>query len=125
MAGLLIWNNSASIQNFPTMMEVFASELREGSDVGFSTTASSYFHSTGTSTGSFGPTTMSVTSYTANSLPETISECGGSVTVNALSIDIGAVPSSNLKILTYENFSGTIQDETTDITISLISLTQA
>lgn len=125
MMGLTV-NSTEAIQDYSSMMAAFATEMTGGADVGFSASASNYFHQTGTpTTASFGPTTMSVTSYAANSLPETISECGSSVTINAISIQIGAVPSSNLRILTYENFEGTIQSEAMDITVSLISLTKA
>lgn len=117
-------NSTQSIALYQGMMTPFATELTYGAQAGFYT-SSNYFKQTGTGTASFGLTTMSVTNYAANSLPETISECGTSMTLNAYSLQLGAVPSSNLQILTMMHFGGTVEGTEMDMTMSLISLTKA
>jgi hypothetical protein len=118
-------NSSQSIKLYSGMMTPFVTELTYGAQVGFYT-SSQYFKSTGSGgTQSFGPTTMSLTNYGANSLPETVSECGTSMTLNAFSLQLGAVPSSNLQVLTMMHFDGTVQGEEFDMAMNLISLTKA
>jgi hypothetical protein len=69
-------------------------------------TSSNYFHSTGTSTVSIGPTQVSVTNYQANTLPETISGCGQTSTLTAFAFSVGTPKGANLPLVTYENFAG-------------------
>jgi hypothetical protein len=107
------------------MMAPFAREVTGGAEIGFSTSSTKHFQQINTTTAHFGPATMSVTNYKANNTPETISECGFSVTITAASLQIGAVPSTNVKILTSEHFEATISGTATDTTLKLISLTQA
>ncbi|MGD0636689.1 MAG: hypothetical protein ABSA72_01445, partial [Nitrososphaerales archaeon] len=70
-------------------------------------TTTSFFHSTGTSTVSVGPTMVSVTNYAANSLPETITSCTGSpTTLTAFSFSVGTPQGTNAPLVTNENISG-------------------
>ena len=54
----------------------------------------------------FGPTTVALTNYTAESLPLIVAICGGSLALSNASIQIGAVRAANLSLLTAINVSG-------------------
>jgi len=70
-------------------------------------TATNFFHSTGTSSVTIGPTTVSVTNYAANSLPETVTYCGSSPnTLTAFSFSVGTPKGSSSPLVTNENISG-------------------
>ncbi|MDA4133981.1 MAG: hypothetical protein OK441_00220 [Thaumarchaeota archaeon] len=70
-------------------------------------TTTSFFHSTGTSTVSVGPTMVSVTNYAANSLPETVTSCTGSpTTLTAFSFSVGTPQGTSAPLVTNENISG-------------------
>jgi hypothetical protein len=95
-------------------------------------TSSNYFHSTGTSTVSIGPTQVSVTTYAANSLPVTTTDCvtGDVTTLTAYSFSVGTPHGSSLPLVTHEHFAGTTvqtngQTSTFDEVLQLISITLA
>jgi hypothetical protein len=72
-----------------------------------SSTSLSFFHSTGTSTVTVGPSVFTVTNYTANSLPETISECNGqSITLTTGSFSLGTPSGANYPLITYIDVAG-------------------
>lgn len=78
----------------------------------------------------FGPTTLGVTTYAANSLPVTVSACGSPpFTLIAFSLQVAASPGMPM-LVTQLVFSGvgqlsngTVRPQ--DITINLISITKA
>ncbi|MDG6909424.1 MAG: hypothetical protein JRN08_03555 [Nitrososphaerota archaeon] len=84
-----------------------------------------YFHSSGTSTVTVGPTTMTVTNYQANNLPETYTECGYTGTLNSFSMSYGTVPGTSISLVTYLNFSGTSNGDSGDFTLRVVSVTKA
>jgi len=89
-------------------------------------TSSSFFHSTGTSTVSIGPTRMTVTNYVANSLPETVTNCDGSTTsLTAYALSVGTPPGASGPLVTYGHFAGTTTetDGTTDSFNEVIQVT--
>lgn len=94
-------------------------------------TASNYFHSTGTSSVTIGPTTMTVTNYAANTLPVTVNNCNGtSTTLTAYALSVGTPPSASAPLVTYEHFAGTTtesngQIETFNVVIQVTSITLA
>lgn len=92
-------------------------------------TGSSYFHSTGTSTVSIGPTQVSVTTYAANTLPETVTSCGVDTTLTAFSFSVGTPQGSNVPLVVYEHFAGTDvvngQTNTYDDVLQVTSVTLA
>jgi len=60
--------------------------------------ATAYFHSSGTSPVTFGTKTFTLTNYAANSLPETVPTCdGASLTLTTASMSIGAPSGVNYK----------------------------
>jgi hypothetical protein len=92
-------------------------------------TFSQYFHVTSQGTATFGPTTMTVTNYAANSLPLTFSECGTTATLTEYSLQLGSVPSSSVQLLTLMHLNGTFQtssgSSSVNFTVRLLSLTLA
>lgn len=70
--------------------------------------SSSYFSSTAHSTEKIGPSTFTVTNYTASSLPETIPGCNGeSITLNTGSFSVGTpIGGSSYPIVTYFDIAG-------------------
>jgi hypothetical protein len=84
----------------------FTLQIQADSEIGFYT-AQNYFHSTGTSTVSIGPTQVSVTSYSANTIPETITGCDGSTTtLTTFSFSVGTPQGSTTPLVTNEHFQG-------------------
>jgi hypothetical protein len=92
-------------------------------------TSSNYFHSTGTSTVSIGPTQVSVTTYSANTLPETVSGCGTTSTLTAYAFSVGTPKGAALPLVTYEHFAGSDivngQTQTYDYVLQVTSITLA
>lgn len=92
-------------------------------------TSTLYFHATSQGTATFGPTTMSVTNYAANSLPETFSACGTTFSLTEFSLQVGNVPSGSLQLVTYVHENGTLQSssgsQSVEVTMRLISVTLA
>ncbi len=85
-------------------------------------TTTSFFHSTGTSTVSVGPTMVSVTNYAANSLPETVTYCGNTpTTLTAFSFSVGTPTGASSPLVTNENIGGsdTVNGQTTTFNIVL------
>jgi len=75
------------------------------------TTSASYsfFHSTGTSTVTIGPSTFTVTSYTANSLPMTIPGCNvASISLTTGNFSVGTALGSSYPLITYIDVAGSI-----------------
>ena len=85
----------------------------------------SFFHSTGTSSVTLGPTTMQVTNYAANSLPETYTECGYTGTLDAFTAQVGTVPGTNLTLVTFLYLSGTENGKPGSFTLRVASVTKA
>jgi len=88
-------------------------------------TSSSYFHSTGTSTVTIGPSTFTVTNYVANGLPESLSSCGISETVTAYSLSVGTPPGSTYPLVTSMNLAYTTSTGGLNVEITLTSITVA
>ena len=104
----------------------FLAEINAGDQLRTFTSAS-YFHSTGTSSVTLGPTTMTVTNYAANSLPMTVAYCEGSTTLTNYSLSVGTPPGTNIQLITLEHFAGTTTDSTgkttsIDFTLEITSL---
>ena len=106
----------------------FTLQLQADSYIGLYT-SSSYFHSTGTSTVSIGPTQVSVTTYAANTLPETVSGCGQTSTLTAFSFSVGTPKGASLPLVTYEHIAGSDiengQTNTFDYALQVTSITLA
>jgi hypothetical protein len=98
---------STAAEYFNEYFGLWAKEL--GYEQLVTTAASdSYFHSTGTTTVTAGPSTFSVTNYTLNSFPETITECNGqSTTLTTGNLSVGAPSGTNYPLITYINVAGT------------------
>jgi hypothetical protein len=71
-------------------------------------TSSSFLRSTGTSTVTLGPSTFTVTNYTASSPPEVIPGCNGeSITLTAASFSVGTpIGSTSNPLVTYIDVAG-------------------
>lgn len=98
------------------LQEYFTGEINVFTD-------SAYFTNQGTSSKTFGTVTFDVTTWVANSLPETVDYCGVSSTINAYTLQVGTPPGTSLLFITYLHFDGTSQGTTDDITFQLLSMT--
>lgn len=109
-------------------MAPFASEMTFANQLDIYT-SSLYFHVTTQGTANFGPTTMTVTSYAANSLPLSFSACGTTFSLTEFSLQVGNVPSSSLQLVTFVHANGTLQtssgSQSVNVTVRLISVTLA
>jgi hypothetical protein len=88
-------------------------------------TSSTYVHKVNTTSATFGPTTMTVTNYAANSLPETVTTCSGTVTLQSFALQTGAVPGTSLSLLTKESLTATSNGSTDTFVLRLLSVTKA
>lgn len=93
-------------------------------------TVSTYFHSAGTSTAKIGTNSFTVTDYVANATPETVPTCfSETATLNSYNVYLGTPSGSNLEIVTYSQFSGTLTTpfgtNTLDYTYQVTALTVA
>jgi hypothetical protein len=88
-----------------------------------------FLHETTKGTATFGPTTMNVTDYAANSLPFSTSGCGQTATYTEYSLQVGSIPSSPLRLITFLSISVSTQDSLSSTSLSeilkLISVTLA
>jgi len=87
-------------------------------------TDSTYFHSTGTSSQTFGTTSFDVTTWVANNLPETYTACGTTATISDYTLKVGTPPGTSLTFITYLHIVETAPD-TENITFQLVSMTVA
>ncbi len=107
---------------FDGTFALFGLEYTYGGALGLYT-SSSYFHSTGAASMTFGTTTFQVTTYVANSLPETINACGESSTLTDYTLGVGTPPGTSLQFITYLHVAGTDSSGTFDDTFQLVSMT--
>jgi len=92
---------------FQTYFSLWENDIEYGQLIA-AVTSSSFFHHTGTSEVTLGPSVLSVTNYTASSLPETIPGCNGeSVTLTRGSIlSIGSPNGFGFQLVTYLKAAG-------------------
>lgn len=88
-------------------------------------TVSTYFHSTGTSTVTIGNVSMQVTTWAANTLPETTNVCGVTSTITAFSLEVGTPPGASSPLVVYEHIAGSSDGSNYDVTITITSFTLA
>jgi hypothetical protein len=106
----------------------FSAEVQAGSQLS-TYTANQYFHSTGTSSVTIGSSTFTVTNYSANTLPQTITDCltGSTTNLTAYKLSVGTPTGTSYKVVTYMQIAGssTINGQTvdTDYIIQVVSLT--
>jgi len=87
-------------------------------------TDSSYFHSTGTTSQTFGTTSFDVTTWVANNLPETYTACGVTATISDYTLKVGTPPGTSLTFITYLHIVETAP-QAENITFELVSMTVA
>jgi hypothetical protein len=103
----------------------FSTEIAYGNQLGIFT-ATSYFHSTGTSSVTIGPSTFTVTNWAANNTPETINSCGFSETLTTYNLSEGTPKGSTYPLVTSMTLAGTDSSGNTfDFVITLTSITVA
>jgi hypothetical protein len=106
----------------------FSAEVQAGSQLS-TYTATQYFHSTGTSSVTIGSNTFTVTNYSANTLPQTITSClsGSTTNLTAYKLSVGTPTGTSYKVVTYMQIAGssTINGQTSSINyvIQIVSLT--
>lgn len=93
-------------------------------------TNTGYFKSAGTSTVDIGTTPVKVTTYEANTLPETFTECDGTTTtLTAFSFEVGTPQGASAPLVVYEHFAGSDvsngQTTTYDYVLQVTSITLA
>jgi len=100
------FTGAAANEYFQGIFSLWGTELAYAQQITTSTSYS-YFSSTGTSTVTLGPSTFTVTNYTAKALPETISLCNGqSSTLTAGSFSVGTPSGSSYPLITYIDLAG-------------------
>jgi hypothetical protein len=109
---------------FDAFMGIFGLQQYYGNVLGVFT-SSAYFHSTGTASMTFGTATFPVTTYEANSLPESFTECGITSNITAYTLQVGTPPNTSLQFITYLHIAGTSSSGAYDTTIQLVSMTVA
>ena len=87
-------------------------------------TSTQYFHSTGTSSMTFGQATFDVTTWVANSLPLNVDSCGYTATLTDYTLQFGTPPGTSLTFITFMHIAETAP-QTDDITFKLVSMTLA
>lgn len=116
----------------PTATSYFLSNMlaitTETSYVGqMSLYTGSQFTNEGTSSQTFGPTTMQVTTYDVTNPPIDFNVCGYSGHITAFTMQYGTVPntSPSLTLITEMHMAGTFEGNSMDFTIKVISITTA
>ena len=113
----------------PVMSEFSIYNTEYGAEYYSYFTDTQYFHSTGTASMTFGPTTFDVTTYVANSTPETFNACGNVFNLDQWTLQLGTPPGTSAKFVTYIHSEGSEVvngvTETNDFTLALTSLTVA
>ena len=111
-------------QEFDAFMGIFGLQEYYGNELSVFT-SSAYFHSTGTTPMTFGTVTFPVTTYEANTLPESFTSCGITSNITAYSLEVGTPPGTSLQFITYLHFAGTSSSSSTaeDVTFQLVSMT--
>jgi len=106
---------------FDSFMAVFGLEETYGGEVNVLTDPA-YFHSTGTSSMTFGTVSFDVTTWVANNLPESYSACGITSTISAYTLQVGTPPGTTLPFITYLHVVETAPSSES-FTIQLVSMT--
>jgi hypothetical protein len=134
---LMIWNmgftqvkynsttNPTATSYFVTQMMPLTTETSYVGQIPLYT--GSQFTNEGTSSQTFGPTTMQVTTYDVANPPIDFNECGYSGHITAFSMQFGTVPNTNpsLTLITEMHMAGTFDSNSMDMTIKVISITTA
>jgi len=120
---------SAETEFVPVMEQFTAYNTDYGAEYYSYYTSSQYFHSTGTASMTFGPTTFDVTTYVPNSTPETFNACGNSFTLDQWTLELGTPPATSAIFVTYIHSVGSEVvngvPESNNFTMALTSLTLA
>jgi len=80
------------------------------------------FHSTGTTSKTFGTATFDVTTYVANSLPLSLDTCGITSNITEYTLEVGTPLGTPLPFITYLHIAST-SPNTEDFTFQLVSMT--
>jgi len=107
---------------FDAIMGIFGLNEYFSSELGVYTDPT-YFTNQGTSTQMFGTVSFPVTTYAANSTPESITYCGVSATLTAFQLEVGTPPGTSLPFIVLLHIAGTSQGQSLDITFQLVSIT--
>ena len=114
---------SAAKGFFDSIMAVFGLSLTYSTESS-AYTNNAYFHSTGTSSMTFGSTTFDVTTWVANSLPLSFTSCGVTSSLTAFTLQFGTPPGTSLTFVTYIQVIET-SPEAGSFTFQLVSMTEA
>jgi hypothetical protein len=117
-------HGSIAKTEFDSFMGLFGLQLTYQSELSVFTD-SAYFHSTGTTSMTFGTVTFPVTTYSANNLPTTVNECGVTSTLTAYTLEVGTPPGTSTQFITLLHVAGTSTSGAYDVTFQLISMTVA
>jgi len=115
---------------FPTVMAGYAIGAAFGSpQILGAFTSLGFVHPTGTSTIMLGPTSVTATTYAANSIPLQVNQCGVTTDFTGFSLQAGAVAGVPGILLTGLNIAGSFsangQSESANITYHITSLTRS
>lgn len=87
--------------------------------------AGSIFQSSNQGTKTIGTVTLSVTEYTLKNTPQTFSDCGTSGSLNEYQLDLGQVQGTSYSVISYLHLNGTVDGQTTDMTIQVTWLARS
>jgi len=125
-AGMNITGSTASSLFMGTLV---AFTIEQASIAQISAYTGSHFKQSGTTTATFGPTTMTVTNYEATSLPITYTYCGTTLSLSAFALQFGTVPGTNYTLVTQLTLKGTEQtssgSQSLDFSLTLVPVTKA
>jgi hypothetical protein len=108
---------------FDLIMTAFGLETAYASNYG-RFTDSTYFHSTGPTSKTFGSVSFDVTTWVANQLPMTVTECGETSTLTDFSLQYGTPPGTSLTFITYFHIAESAPNSG-ETTFQLLSMTVA
>ena len=119
--GTVITGSQAKLE-FDSFFGLFGLEEYYTGEIGVFTDPA-YFTNEGTTTHTYGSVSFAVTTWGLNSANEQVDYCGVTATINSYQLSVGTPPGTSLQFITYLEFSGISEGETSNITFQLTSMT--
>jgi hypothetical protein len=92
-------------------------------------TSSPFIHTVNQTSVTLGPTTLKVTNFVADNLPQTISSCGSTITLDQFAVQAGSPASSEDQVVTYLQLVGSLDygggPQSVNFVLSIDSMTVA
>ncbi len=85
---------------------------------------SGHFSVNGTSTETFGSTSLQLTSYQAVNVPETFTECGTTFTITAFGLKVGPIQGTSVNLIAYMHLEGSENGQSVSFTLAIVWVTK-